>query len=148
MDEIRATLGLDVTESAVCKVMKKAGFTRQKLALYALQRDDHLRLQFRGDVSLYRRESLIFVDETGTDSKDAVRSYGYSLRGKPLKAQKLLVRGEHVSAIAAMSMDGIIALKTVRGGVSGDAFYDFACTSLLPHLKPFDGTNKQHNNSR
>lgn len=141
-DEITATLGLDVTESAVCKVLKKIGFSRQRLALFALQRDDYLRLQFTADVSLYRRESLIFVDEIGTDSKDAVRSYGYSLRGKPLKAQKLLVRGEHVSAISALSMDGIIALKIVRGGVDGDAFYDFVCSSLLPHLMPYNGTNK------
>ena len=31
----------------------------------------------------------------------------YSLRGKPMKAQKLFVRGEHISAIAAMSMNGL-----------------------------------------
>ena len=83
----------------------------------------------------------MFLDETGTDSRDAVRTYGYSIRGKPLQAQKLLVRGEHVSAIAAMSMNGIIGLKIVRGGVNADHFYDFVCTSLLHHLMPYNGTN-------
>lgn len=141
-NELRVILGLDVSESAVCKVIKKAGFSRQKLATYALQRDDSLRLQFKTDVAMYTRESLVFVDETGTDSKDAVRTHGYSLRGKPLHAQKLLVRGEHVSAIVAMSMEGILALKIVRGGVDGDAFYNFACESLLPRLMPYNGTNK------
>lgn len=100
--------------------------------MFALQRDDALRQQFAADVAIHPRESFIFVDETGTDSRDAVRSHGYSIRGKPLKAQKLFVRGEHVSAIAAMSMEGIIGLKIVRGGVDGDAFYDFACSSLMP----------------
>lgn len=141
-NEIRETLGLNVSESAVCKVLKKTGFSRQKLALSALQRDDALRKQFVEDVSLYHRESLIFVDETGTDSMDAIRRYGYSLRGRPLKAQKLLVRGEHVSAIVAMSMEGIIALKIVRGGVGGDEFYQFTCDSLLQHLMPYNGTTK------
>ena len=81
----------------------------------------------------------MFIDETGTDSRDAIRTYGYSLRGKPLKAQKLFVIGEYISAIAAMSMNG---LKIVRGGVNSDHFYDFVCTSLLPHLLPFNGSNE------
>ena len=63
-----------------------------------MQRDDHLRMQFARDVSLYSKQSLIFIDETGSDNRDALR--------KPIKAQKLLVRGEHVSAIAAMSVEG------------------------------------------
>ena len=138
--ELEATLGLEVSESAVCKVLKKEGFTRQKLVNYAMQRDDGIREQFKADVSLYTRESLLFIDETGNDSKDTVRSHGYSFRGKPMKVQKLLVRGEHISAIAAMSMKGIIALKVVYGGVDGDAFYDFAC-KLIPHLMPYNGYN-------
>ena len=110
--------------------------------MFALQRDDALRQQFAADVGIHPRESFIFVDETGTDSRDTIRSHGYSLRGRPLKAQKLFVRGEHVSAIAAMSVEGIIGLKIVRGGVDGDAFYDFTCNSLMPYLLPYDGRNK------
>ena len=139
--ELEATLGLEVSESAICKVLKKEGFTRQKLANYALQRDETIREQFRADVSLYSREFLLFIDETGSDCQDTVRSHGYSIRGKPMEVQKLLVRGERVSAIAAMSMSGIIAVKMVTGGVDGDAFYDFAC-SLIPHLMPYNGYNK------
>ena len=141
-DEIKATFGLDVTESATCKVMKKIGLSRQKLALFALQRDESLRNQFVTDVSLYHRQSLIFIDETGTDSKDTIRMYGYSIRGKPVKVQKLLVRGERISVITAMSMEGIIAMKIVRGGVNGDAFYEFICNNLVQHLMPFNSTNK------
>jgi transposase len=97
VSEVSTVLGLDITESAVCKFLKRIGFTHHKLATYALQRDDTLRQQFVLDVSLHNRDTLLFVDETGTDRKDAIRKYGYSLRGKPLKAQKLLVRGEHIS---------------------------------------------------
>ena len=57
-DEIKTTLGLVVSESAVCKFLKKAGLSRQKLALFALQRDDRLRRQFTMDVLLYIQESL------------------------------------------------------------------------------------------
>ena len=66
----------------------------------------------------------MFIDETG-------EAHGYSVKGKSLEAQKLVVKGEHVSTIAAMSMQRIISLKIVQGGVNGDVFYDFIC-QLLP----------------
>ena len=81
----------------MCKMLKKSEFTRQNLVKFVL------RNEFVTDVSLYEKSSLVFI---GTDSRDAIRTYGYSLRGKPMKSQKLFVRGEHISAIAAMSMNG------------------------------------------
>ena len=60
---------------------------------------------------------LIFLDQTGSDS---LRKYGYSLRGKPAVSQKLLVRGKHVSAIAFMSVCGMLDLNIVEGSVDGD----------------------------
>ena len=79
------------------------------------------------DSSLYAQDTLIFVDETGTNRTDMLRKFGYSHRGKPVRAQKLLVRGEHVSAIAAISTKGLLALQIVRGGADGDMFYNFVC---------------------
>ena len=139
--EIKETLGITVSESAICKVLVKGGFTHQKLAVCALQRDDALRGQFKADVCLYTKESIVFVDETGTNTQDAIRTHGYSLKGKVLKAEKLLVKGEHVSAMVAMSMQGILSLQILRGSVDGDNFYDFIC-KLLPHLMPYNGTNE------
>ena len=55
---------------------------------------------------------------------------------------KLLVRGERVSAIAAMSINGIVDLKIVRGSVNGDVYVDFIEKQLLPHLM----TNSVSNN--
>ena len=37
---------------------------------------------------------LVFVDETGTDRRDCMRRFGYSLRGRPAVSQKLLLRGQ------------------------------------------------------
>ena len=100
----------------MCTFLSKVGFTRQRLATYALQRDEDLCRQFVTDVSLYAQDTLIFIDETRTNRTDTLRKFGYSLRGKPVRAQKLLVCGEHVSAITAISTKGLLALKIVRGG--------------------------------
>ena len=139
--ELKMTLGVDVTESAVCKFLKKVGFIRQKLCIHASQRDEEIREKFVRDVSLYPRETLLFIDETGSDRRDTLRKRGYSLRGQPAVKQNLVVRGQHVSAIAAMSVEGIVALELVRGGVNSDTFYRFVCKSRLSKLMPFNGSN-------
>ena len=60
----------------------------------------------------------------------------------PVKAQKLLVRGEHISCILSMFMQGIVAIKRIAtGSVDGDVFYNFVCTSLLTKLMSFNGAN-------
>ena len=51
---------------------------------------------------------LVFVDESGTDRRDAMHHFGYSLRGRPCIAKSLLVRGKRVSAIAALAVDSML----------------------------------------
>lgn len=121
--------------------MHTNGFTRQKLCTVASQKDAFLRYQFVSDVSVFSSDMLIFIDETGADRRNTVRKYGYSIRGKPMKNQVLLTRGERISAIACISTAGLIDVKTVRGTTDGDTFYDFIGTHLLPHLMPFNGIN-------
>ena len=135
------TTGLVVSPSAICRFLHKVGFTRQKLKLVARQRDEHLRAQFACDVSWYEPEMLVFLDETGCDRRNSLRKYGYSLRGRPAVSQKLLVRGERVSAIAIMSVCGILDVKIAHGNVNSDSYCDFIETALLPHLMPFNGRN-------
>ena len=44
----------------------------------------YLGAQFSIDVSLYKPEMLILIDETGSDCRNRLRRYGYSIRGKPV----------------------------------------------------------------
>ena len=74
-------------------------------------------------------------------SATVLRRYGYSLRGKPARSQKLLVRGKRVSAIGALSASGMLGCHMVEGSVNADTFEEFIEKSLLPNLCPFNGTN-------
>ena len=139
--ELNDTLGAEVALSTICVFLKKCGFTHRRLRLSAIQRDSFLRLQFVSEVSLYDQDMMIFLDETGSDQRNAIRKYGYSIRGRPLVSEKLLVHGKRISAIAFMSVHGMLDCKTVTGSVDGAIFYDFVQTSLLHHLMPFDGQN-------
>ena len=84
---------------------------------------------------------MIFIDETGCDRRNTLRKYGYGLRGKPVRCHKLLVRGERISVIAAMTVEGILELKVVHGTVDGDTFCSFIHKELLPKLMTFNGFN-------
>jgi len=98
--ELREETGTEVCLLTICRFLHRNGFTRQRLRIAASQRDGLLRAQFVSDVSLYKPEMLIFLDETGSDRRDCIRTYGYSLRGKLLVTHRLLVRGQRISAIA------------------------------------------------
>jgi len=47
---------------------------------------------------------------------------------------KTIGEGERVSAIACMSVQGILDVKVVKGTSNSDTFYDFLHTHLLPYL--------------
>ena len=63
------------------------------------------------EMTVYNRDMFVFVDETGSDRRDSLHRYGYSLRGKPARIQKLLVRGKRVSAIGALSASVPVNIK-------------------------------------
>ena len=139
--EVFILTGVDVSVSSLCTFLHDSNFTHQRMQLIAQQRDKQLRDMFTIDVSLYKSHQLIFVDETGTDCRDAIRKYGYGLRGRPPRSYKFLIRGERINAVTAMNQEGILALRTVRGSVNGDDFLKFIQKDLLPTLMPFDGQN-------
>ena len=66
-------MGIDVTESAIRKVLRKAGFTRQNMVTFATQQDKELRSIFAAELALYPAHTLVFVDETGTDRRHSLR---------------------------------------------------------------------------
>ncbi len=104
LQEQLSEYGVNVGLSTICEFLHKSGFTHQKLVLIAKQRDEQIRAVFAMDVSVYTPEMLVFLDETGADRRNAMRKYGYSIRGRPARCHKILVRGQHISVIACISV--------------------------------------------
>ena len=104
MKELHAR-GTNVDESTICRFLKESKFSRKKMRLVAIQQSEELRARYLAEVVLYSPNMLVFVDETGSNRKDAMRKFGYSLRGQRCIAKKLLVRGQRVSAITALSSE-------------------------------------------
>lgn len=75
--------------------LQKCRFIRQKLRTVALQQDQILRCV----TSIYSIDMSIFIDETGSDNRNVLLKYGYSLQSKIPVNHALLGRGEQVRAI-------------------------------------------------
>ena len=82
---------------------------------------------------LYDPEMIIFIEENGSDKRDSLRKYAYSLRGR---SHKIISRGEHVSAID-------VACLMLHGSVHSEVYREFVEKFLVPHLLPYNGYNPQ-----
>ena len=91
----------------------------------ALQQSDALRAQFQSDISVYEPDVLLFIDETGTDRKNTIRRFGYSLVGKRACMRSLLVRGKRFSAIGILSINGIFDTYITPHTVNAEVFEDY-----------------------
>lgn len=75
---------------------------------------------------------FVFVDKTRTDKRNTlhkgtdkrIQKYGYSMRGKPPRNHTLLIRGE-ISAIAGISVNGLLDVMTTKGTIDGETFYNY-----------------------
>jgi len=139
--EVHHATGKQVSPATVCRLLARHGFTRKKIQKVAKQRCIALRAEFMAWMSLYSRNFLVWVDETGSDHRDHARKYGYAIRGQYPVYHRLLDRGPRVSAIAAMCTDGVIAVDLHRGSVNSDVFLDFIRGSLIPNMQQFDGVS-------
>ena len=81
-------------------------------------------------------EDLIFIDESGCHPGIGPLR-GWAPRGQPLVGpEQVYARKQHVSIIGAMSIDGLIARATVKGGVGSREFRRFVARHLVPMLRP------------
>jgi len=116
--------------------------SRSKKTPYAPQRDRPDVVTERANFVLSQGEldpaKLVFVDESGCHPGIGPRR-GWALRGQALRGpEEPYSRGQHVSIIAALRIDGITARMTVDGGVKTNDFLRFVHRHLVPSLRPGD----------
>ena len=134
--------GISVSPSTICRIIHRNGLTRKKVQQVALQRSSQYRNAFMSQVLVFQPEMFVWVDESGCDRRDHVRRYGYALRGQRPVYHRFLERGKRVSAICALSMNGVLCVDLTHGTVDGSKFFDFIRGKLIPEMQPFDGQNE------
>lgn len=78
---------------------------------------------------------FIFIDEMGSNLALA-RRYGRAEPGVRVEDEVPSARGENVSTLAALALDGVRAAWSLPGAVDGETFLRFVRQALAPKLKP------------
>ena len=81
-DFIGAQFGIYCSLSGAHYLVTRMQFTRKKLHVVAKQRDEHKRVEYAEFIAAqgYHADQLVFMDESGTNTRDWHRDWGYSLR--------------------------------------------------------------------
>ena len=129
-----------VSGSAVCRILRKNGYTRKKIQQEA---SVEYKAAFMAQVLQYNPEDLVWVDELDSDAKSHIRKFGYALRGRTPIYHRCLAWGKRISAIAAISREGLVGVELATGNVNAEKFLEFVQGTLIPEMKPFDGTKRK-----
>ena len=91
----------------------------------------------------FNSKYFVWVDETGSDARNHLCKFEYALRGMIPEYHRVLLRGQRISAIAAMSSAGLVCVDLTKEIVTGAKFLDFVRGTLIPEMEPFDGSEKK-----
>lgn len=132
----QAEAGITVTQATMSRTLKRLKITRKKKAFIHPKRDSVevtlKRAQFKQDIVEIDKTRTIYLDEAGI-KLGANRQYAYS----PLNTRaysRNTETSEHITLIAGLTLQGIVAPMTLDGYVDEDAFLCYIQYVLLPIL--------------
>jgi len=89
------------------------------------------------EISCYDPSMIVWVDETGCDLRNAMRKYGYGIRGMTPQDYTLKIRGKRYSAVGILTTEGLEDVYAEEDSVNGEVFLDFVRKCLLPYFNAF-----------
>ena len=98
---LQKALGISVSPTTICRLLKSYGVTRKKIGQVATQRCDVLRGTFLAQCFVFTADTFVWIDESGSDARNHIRKFGYSIRGTTLICHRFLSRCKRTNAIAA-----------------------------------------------
>jgi len=96
-----------------------------------------LRSKFLAHQPKFDARRLVFIDETGTTTTMS-RDYAWSPPGVVVQGVKPRNYGDIITVIGALTVDGLKAVMTVRGGTTKEVFRAYTSQVLLPELRAGD----------
>ena len=87
----------------------------------------------------WRAHQIIFIDESGLNSKLGERDYSWAPRGQRACAKVAGKRSSNFSLLPTYTVDGYIACNVYDGAINAERFEEFIENDVLPHCTPFPG---------
>lgn len=135
--ELQNILGIELHVTGVGRALRRIRVTRKKKSASPEERDkpavwkaleDFANLMVGIDPA-----DLVFVDETGVHL-GMYRTHGWAPSGQRLYVQEPLSRGENITLVGALSLDGMLTEMLLPGALDKKAFRVFVEKFLAPKL--------------
>lgn len=107
----------------------------EKKSLIATERDEAARAAWRAMSARWEARTLVFVDESGTQTNMTPRT-SRAPRGERAYGAASRNHGKNTTLIAALTHAGIGAAMTLEGAADADAFVAYLTHFLVPTLVP------------
>ena len=82
----------------------------------------------------YMADQLVFLDKSSKDDHVVLRQYGHALSGQDTVQHVSLNRGVRYSILPALSLDGYMAVRVIKGSIDGAEFHDFVVNEAVSHI--------------
>ena len=135
-DHLENQTGRSISISAVMRTMRRYGLSRQKVKQVAIQRSTVERIRFMTEIQVFDPRMLVFSDETGCDKRNALRKFGYNIRGIQPRNVQFLVRGQRMNSIGIMNYEGVLDAYVTERNVGHEVFSEFVQRSLVRIFRP------------
>ena len=116
---------------------KKLGITVKKKTLHPQKKEtegvQQQRVDFWQEIAGIEAKDLVFLDEAGVNL-GLIRTHARCERGRRAYSSQPNRRGQNVSVVGAVGLDGMVSAYSILGGFDGLTFEAFVVRKLVPNL--------------
>ncbi|KAF5392338.1 hypothetical protein D9757_001550 [Collybiopsis confluens] len=145
LDEIQDALfryrHVSISIPALYRALWRLDITRKVVSAKALERNEVLRSHFMLQIARIapNPDMLVFIDESARNRRTSQRKYGRSFRGQRCVQRRYFVRGQRVSILPALTLDGFIGYDIIPGSITAEKFLSFLRRHVIPYATPYPG---------
>jgi hypothetical protein len=129
---IRGEFEVEVSCFSIRRALKDVKWSKKNTYNIAQERNADLRDEYMYDVSAYRSEQLVFIDESGVDKSIGIHRKAWAPQGKRPRQIKRFHRGPRFQILPAYTQDGVIHFRVYEGSTDAEIFENFI-EELLPY---------------
>ena len=118
LDLLKTNRFISVHYSTIHQELTRAGVSRKRLQRIALERNEARRAQYITRMARYEPEELGFIDEVSKDERTCGRRYRRSKRGTRARKAQPFVRGQRMSTVGVLTLNGFVSGMVVEGSLT------------------------------
>ncbi|KAF9224711.1 hypothetical protein BS17DRAFT_702405 [Gyrodon lividus] len=77
------------------------------------------------------------IQHEDKNKRTYVQHYGGAPKTQQARIRDVFVHGDHYLLCAALTIEGYIAARAVKGSFDREEFYDYIAEDVLPHMNPY-----------